>query len=114
MRQNQGVSREFMKPRENLKERQVLNYRICTHKKSLHSEVDNPVYDTYPSKMENHLLVTLPHHDLKIAAESVPGRQSRETTSDYASDFMEEKKLHEYKAPDLEKLVSNGTSLEFW
>ena len=37
------------------KERQVLNYRIYTHKKSLHSEVDNPVYDTCPSKMENHV-----------------------------------------------------------
>jgi len=96
------------------KERQVLNYRIYTHTKSPDSEVDNPVYDTCPSKMENHLPVTLPHPDLKIAAESVPDRPSLETTSNYASDFMEEKKLHEYKAPDLEKLVPNGTSLEFW
>ena len=45
--------------------------------KSLHSEVDKPVYKNCPSKMQNHLSVTLPHHDLKTAAESVADRQLR-------------------------------------
>jgi len=69
------------------KERQALNYRIKTHKKSLHSEVDKPVCDNCPSKMENNLPVTLPYHDLKTAEESVPDRQSRQKTLNNASNF---------------------------
>jgi len=39
------------------KECQALNYRVHTHQTSLHPEVDKPVYENCPSKMENHLPV---------------------------------------------------------
>jgi len=68
---------------------QALNYRIHTHKKSLHSEVDMNVYENCPSKIENHFPVTLPHHDMKKEAESVPDRKSRGGKSKYASNFRE-------------------------
>jgi len=50
LRQKSGIfPRIFTIASKNFKQRQALNYRIHTHKKSLHSEVDKPVYKNSPT-----------------------------------------------------------------
>jgi len=50
LRQKSGIfPRIFTSASKICKKRQALNYRIHTHKKSLHSEVDKPVYENSPT-----------------------------------------------------------------